>query len=193
MSTFILPRDISRRARLVLFAAFTVMDDRGWVPHEGRPPSSLGILRHLCGDVTRSNITNSVKALVAHDLAEVHRIPGPRRGVRVRIKVEGLRVEGQCAVCSSLAHGTGRWCARCKQIFGRDDRAWQVRALELHDQGISPRRISVLLNRPMWAASEEDGRSAHGGAVVPYLLEQGELGPEWAERLRSATRGHVDE
>lgn len=139
-------------------------------------------------------MSRSIAALIAHDLAEVHRIPGPRRGVRVRILLGNLRVTSQCEAegCPRIAEKTGKWCARCRQLFGRDDRAWQVRALELHAKGLTPTRIAIVLDRPLWAASEPDAR-ASGGAVVPYLLEQGVLDAAWAERLRVATRGHVDE
>lgn len=186
MSVFVLPKDLPRRARLVLALAFTVIDDSGEVNPEGFPPSALTTLRRLTGHRKRG-VQYALKELERFGLAST-RIE--QKTLRVRVDLQALKVEGGCEACGSPARGTGRWCARCKQVEGRDDRAWQVKALELHDMGLSPRRIAVRLDRPMFAGSAEDGRDPNGGAVVPYLLAKGLLGPEWAERLREATRGN---
>lgn len=191
MSTFVLPPNLPDGVPLLLFAAFTVCDDTGRVEPEGEPPSSIATLMRL----TRhddSTIRRNLRALEQHGLAS-RTAPAPGRGVVVRIHLERLKVRDGCQVCGSPARGTGRWCARCKQVLGRDDRAWQIRALELHGEGMSPPRIAAVLNRPLFVASADDGRDPNGGAVVPYLLGQGLLAASWAERLREAQRGPVEE
>lgn len=197
MSTFALPQQLSRKARLVLFAAFSVVDDTGEVMPEGSPPSSITTLRRLTG-TDRWSILEALAELEAFDLCARWRVfyigrTQPVNATRVRIHLEGLRLRDACEACGSPSRGTGRWCARCKQVLGRDDRAWQIRALEMHDQGVSPRRIAVLLDRPLWKGSADDGRDANGGAVVPYLLSKGALGAEWGERLRLALSGGGDD
>lgn len=185
MSTFEMPANLSRRGRSMLALAFTVIDDRGDVALEGDPPSAMTTLMKVTGH-TRQNVWASLRDLRDEGLAKSWKQDG---GLRVRVNLDELHVEGACIECGSPSKGTGRWCARCKQIFGRDDRAWQVKALELHDKGLTPTRIAVKLDRPLYVASNDDGRDAHGGAVVPFLLGKGLLGPEWATRLREARRG----
>lgn len=180
-----MPPNLSRRAQRLLECSFSVMDDNGEVEPTGTPPSVMTTLCKKTGN-KRWNCWAALRELQEEGLAEVTYV---WRAMRVRFVLIGLQIEGGCKVCGSLAKGTGQWCAGCKQRFGRDDRAWQVRALELHDMGLSPRRISVLLNRPMWSGSEIDGRDPRGGAVVPFMIDKGVLGAEWAERLREATRG----
>lgn len=185
MSTFTLPCNLTARARTTLFAALTVCGDDGEIPPEGAPPSVVTTLRRLRGINKREHIIGGLRDLEAEGLATVWR---QWRSLHAKIHLGKLRPRDGCQYCGSLARGTGKWCARCKQILGRDDRAWQIRALELHDTGSSPRVIAVILDKPMWVGAIEDGLG-RSQAVVPYLLSKGVLGPEWAERLRNATRG----
>ena len=113
MSVFALPRWLPRRARLVLFAAFTVIDDSGWVHGEGNPPSAMRTLTRLC-DVQASAMRPSLRLLETADLATCRlKRFGRSFHLAVRIHLETLHVEGACEECGSPARGTGRWCARC--------------------------------------------------------------------------------
>jgi hypothetical protein len=130
---------------------------------------------------------------LAHTYLVVHKGKQGRGGLRVVLNVSGIPwVAGLCATCGKGTNGTGRWCAEHKQKEGRHDRKWQVAAEYLLEVGHPPITIASILRRPFLVASNEDGRSANGGAVVPYLLGQGLLGPEWSEALRAAAMGNEE-
>lgn len=167
------------------------MGDDGEVDLTGTPPSALTTLCAQTGN-RRSNVSEALRQLQAEGLCTVRRTGKPPC-LRVKFDVAKIIFGDACIVCGSGAKGTGRWCARCKQVLGRDDRSWMIRVLELHGEGYSPPRIAAVLDRPLFVASAVDGRDPHGGAVVPYLLGKGLLGPSWASRLREATRGPVEE
>lgn len=194
MSVFALPRWLPRRSRLVLFAAFTVIGDDGWIVGEGNPPSAMRTLTRLC-DAAPSNVRRSLRLLESAELATcVMRRFGRSFHLAVRIHLGELRVEGSCAECGSPSRGTGRWCAYCKQVVGRDDRAWQTKALELWGMGLSPPRIAARLRLPMFERRSDDGREAGGAAIVPFLVAHPDLAdwPEreaWSQRLREMGKG----
>jgi hypothetical protein len=177
-------------------ASFSVVDDDGWVQMTGKPPSALRTLCDLRG-ITAQNVRAAIRDLERFAIVRRKRnyCPGYHgTTLALQVDIAGLNIVGGCEVCGAPAKGTGRWCARCKQVEGRDDRAWQVKALELYDAGVSPTRIAVRLQRPMYVAPlADDGREMRGGAVVPFLLFKGRLGDEWARRLKEAQRGTVEE
>lgn len=190
MSVFALPLDMPARARALLYASLMVVDSRGVVEPSGTPPRAMKTLMTLCG-VTRRNIERALVQLRRFDLVETARA---HHALTVRIKLEQLRVMGGCEVCGNPARGTGRFCAFCKQREGRDDREWQIRAIELFGAGLSPPRIAARLRMPLFVARAEDGREAGGGAVVPFLVSHPDLREwrereAWSQRLREMDKG----
>jgi DNA-binding transcriptional ArsR family regulator len=183
-----LPREISRRARLILFACWTVSDDEGEVEAWGKPPSCMTTLM-LCTDHEQGS--------VRHGLRELERAGLVKRRYEdkiLRVKVlQEPPAQGVCESCGRKTMGTGRWCAVHKQTEGRIDRSWQVAALELHKLGYEPIRIATILRRPLLVASHDDGRNPNGGAVVPFLLSKGRLDDTWRERLREAENGALED
>jgi hypothetical protein len=63
------------------------------------------------------------------------------------------------------------------------------RTLPLQAADSSPCASPPFSTAPYTWHQQHDGRSANGGAVVPYLLGQRLLGAEWMERLREALQG----
>lgn len=185
------PNQLPRRARWLLRDMEGIIDHEGAIPLRGRPPSALTTLVDETGNDER-NIRAALRELETAQLVITYREKG--NGVHgegtLRIKVIGhVRVENTCEECSTATSGTGRWCERCKQVF-RADREWQLVARFLcRTRGLEPSRIASIVGRPLFVASQDDGRGANGGAVVPYLLGQRLLGQEWMERLREALQG----
>lgn len=205
MTTYVVPQNLSRRALELLSGAQRHADENGVVWPTGTPPSSLTTLKNALRKDAR-NIRTALRELeregMAHTYLLVHkerascRAQGGGRGHggwRVVVNVSGTPwVAGLCATCGIATNGTGRWCAEHKQKEGRHDRKWQVAAEHLLELGYPPLKIAGLLRRPYLVASNDDGRSANGGAVVPYLLGRGLLGLEWTETLRAATMGNEE-
>lgn len=195
-----IPLDVSRAARLILAYCWLVSDDEGNVELWGSPPSALTTLMECTGHQRRAvyeglrELHDKGHALVRYRGRDgvVFDEPGGSRVLVVKVLAEPP-ASGICEQCSRKTKGTGRWCADCKQTVGRSDRAWQVAALELHKLGYEPARIAAILDRPLFAASANDGRSANGGAVVPFLISKGMLGEEWRERLRNALNGEPED
>lgn len=205
---FVMPKNLSRRAQELLTCAMRVTDEGGAVWPTGTPPSALTTLKNVMRKDAR-NIRTALRELQREGLAYTYlfipraRGEKPRTrpqgggrghgGMRVVINVSGAPwVDGLCATCGTATNGTGRWCAEHKQTEGRRDRRWQIAAEVLFEVGHSPQRIATLIQKPYLVASFEDGRTANGGAVVPYLLGAGLLGPEWTETLRNAAMGNEE-
>lgn len=197
MSTYVTPKNLSRRAQELLTCALRVTDENGAVWPTGTPASALTTLTNVMRKDAR-NVRTALRELEGQGLAHSYLFivkgqPG-RGGLRVVLNVSGTSwVPGLCATCGASTKGTGRWCASHKQTEGRHDREWQVAAKVLLEAGHTPLNIANWLRRPYMVASNADGRSANGGAVVPFLLGQGLLGLEWAEMLRDAVRGSEEE
>lgn len=182
---------LTLKANALLAWSLLALDGADGVVMSGSPPSALRTLCTLTGK-QRANVRRALLELRAHGIVVTSRagVHGPLRIHVVRSAVAAIGV--LCVTCTRPTRGAGRWCPDCKQKY-RSDRAWQQDAEQLHRAGHSPLTIAGKLDRPMYVASAEDGRNANGGAVVPYLIGKGLLGEEWAERLREAERGGVDE
>ena len=199
MSELVLPRNLSLPARLVLGWAFTCHDDRGEVQPAGKPPTAVKRLTNLTG-LHDASVRYAVRELEEASLMQTQVIGrGRGRGVHMRIfllldrlKVEGV---GECGHVTSTAGQ--RFCARCKQLEGRDDRAWQLKAKEYFFEGIPIPVIATRLSKGIYLASDDDGRSANGGAIVPFLAEDPDTSPflkkEWRDRLAEIRKGSVVE
>lgn len=200
---------LPRRALLVLNVAMRQMDAYGYVDEHGDPPSAMTTLMHSC-QMNRGNVWQGLRRLEERDLAtRIYADEPSRRSrrryrhgqpLRVRIHIERLRLTNACGQCGKPADYRDRWCGRCFQLFGRDDRAWMFRARDYFGRGKTPSEIAVLVSRPMYEARNDDGRDGSGGnAVVPWLINDPELADwpereEWVRRLNEWKKGRgIDE
>lgn len=195
-----IPLDVSRSARLILAYCWLVSDDDAEVELWGSPPSALTTLMECTGHQRKSvwealrELHEKGHVLVRYRTRDGALVDEHGGGNVLTVKVLAEPpASSVCDACSRKTKGTGRWCADCKQTVGRADRSWQVAALELLKLGYEPTRIASILDRPLFAASANDGRNANGGAVVPFLISKGMLGEEWRERLRNALNGEPEE
>jgi hypothetical protein len=187
----LLPGQLPGRARRLLRELERLMGPTGAIPARGAPASAMTTIVDET-DIDERNVRTALRQLEDAQLVITYRTPeaGQHGPGPLRINVLGsIRIENTCEECGAATQSTGRWCEACKQRF-RSDREWQLCARFLaRSRGFEPGRIAAILDRPLYVASEQDGRSANGGAVVPYLLGQRLLGAEWMERLREALQG----
>lgn len=174
-----LPRELSRRARAVLLAAQWVAD-----PESGEVTGGQQAIADVLGieDKTRRSIGRALAELEENRLV---RRGGNPVGARIFVRTPAFS-PGGCSNCYTPIKA-GRWCAKCRQSF-RADRAWQLKAIQLHVDGKTPAEIAVACDRPLWRTHEDDQRRG-GVAIVPFLLEQGLLGPKWRKALSAALAG----
>lgn len=199
MSELVIPRNLSLPARLVLAWSFTCIDEEGFIAPLGKPPSAMTRLVRLTG-LHAASVRYALRELEEASLMQTQVI-GLGRGrstiMRIQVLLSMLKVIDGCEACGSPARGAGRWCARCKQIEGRDDRRWQVKAKEQFLLGVSPTLIASRLDVPLFVGSAKDGRSPNGGAVVAYLAEDPDTRPfldrEWIDKLHERRKGSVVE
>jgi len=179
-----LPRDVTRRERLVLFGALLIADEAtGEVCGELKGESGKQRLMRLLDHSEGARMKETLRALENRGLI---------RRIRTRLFVVlgafvGPRV---CEGCRDPMYNTGRaaarWCAGCRQVIGRSDRAWQLKAISLLVAGKTPPEIHAALKRPLWRAPDGDTQSS---AIVPYLLAQGLLDATWRVALKRALEG----
>lgn len=180
-----LDKGVTRRERLVLFAACVACD-----PETGEVSGGKHTIGKLTDIADRKHLRETLRLLENRGLI---------RRIRTRLFVVLGRLSppppsGRCEGCQeplpASVRGAQRWCESCRQVLGRKDRAWQPKAITLLVEGKSPPEIALAVRRPLWRSSVEDDNQAT--AVVPFLLREGLLGEEWREWLRRATEGGAD-
>jgi hypothetical protein len=177
-----LPRDMPRRARLVLFAALAVVDDL-----TREVAGGFAELQRLTGIDTRQKLSRNLQWL---ELAGFVRRGGQPVGTRIFVRDVALlaRAGRTCRGCTRVlpqsTRNSGRWCDGCRQTLGRVDRAWMPRAIALAVEGKTPPEIAAIVHWPLWRPPDEHAGQA--SAVVPLLLAEGLVGEEWREALEHA-------
>lgn len=177
-----LPRDLVRSARAAVYAALAIAD-----PDTGEVDGGMAALHDALGHDDEGSTRRAVAA--AESWGFLRRVHVRGSAPHLYVVRARMRNGGHCALCLEPSKA-GRFCAKCKQVAGRDDRKWQLKAIVLAVEGKSPPEISVAVNRPLWTTREEDGDQ--GSAVVPFLLAEAPwlLKPDaetWRRALLEAT------
>lgn len=179
-----LPWDVTKRERLVLFAALHLADEAtGEVRGEHEGESGMHRLMRAIGHSDQNRIRETLRMLEDRRLTM-------RRNRRLFVVLSAFSGGCLCEGCQGpippTIRGAQRWCVVCRQTLGRGDRTWQQRAIVLWVAGKTPPEIHAALCRPLWRAVDGDNQSS---AIVPYLLAQGLLDDTWRQALKRALEG----
>jgi hypothetical protein len=196
-STIEIPRNLTRPARGMYFAACLLADDTREVD------GGQAQLAELMGYAPRQT-REVLYELEAHRLIRRVRT---KWGVRVFVLEKRQKGAAGCAVCGRLplARINGaRHCPTCYQTHGRPDRQWQPTAYEVWARGLLAGKsdmaiaysIHVATGWPLWGsdpdAMDEPGqRGPRGGTVgvVEWGVSEGLFNKDLLRTTRKARRG----
>lgn len=189
-----IPRELTSREGIVLFAMLNICDERtGLVP---------GGKRALAAVLPRASKLDHLRETLAL-LEKKHLICRARTRLWVVISPFLRGDKTKCANCDLPTDRNASHCITCRQIF-RIDREWQLLVIRMAVKQLATTgkvdalAISIAVKRPLWKGDDDDNQN---GAVVPLLIREGfdrtgelraalknALGPvEWA-RLRTQRR-----